>query len=121
MHSPGPMTCKNGPFLTLLLWLLGLSAGPHTHGVERFVYERAEMAVPFRISLYAPDEATAKSAAEAAFDRVAVLNSIFSDYDSDTELSRLSRTSGRGMEIPLSDELRRRLGGAQWAGAGSRG
>src|SRR5688572_5542381 len=103
------MTCKNVTLLTLFLWFLGLAAAPHALALERFAYERAVMAVPFRISLYAADEATAKTAAEAAFDRVAVLNSIFSDYDSDTELSRLSRSSGQGMEIPLSGDLCRVL------------
>jgi len=77
--------------------------------LKRFVYERAEMGVPFRISLYAPEESVARAAADAAFDRVAVLNSIFSDYDSDTELSRLSQTSGQGKEVPVSSDLWRVL------------
>ena len=64
--------------------------------LQKFVYEKAEMGLPFRISMYAKDEATAKAAADAAYDRIAVLNSILSDYDSDSELSKLSRTSGQG-------------------------
>jgi thiamine biosynthesis lipoprotein len=72
---------------------------------QKFVYEKAEMGLPFRISLYAKDEAAAKTAAEAAFDRIAVLNSILSDYDSDSELSRLSRTSGQGKAVPVSTAL----------------
>jgi thiamine biosynthesis lipoprotein len=76
---------------------------------QRFVYERAEMGVPFRISLYAANETVAQNAAEAAFDRVAVLNSIFSDYDSDTELSRLSQSSGQGKQVPVSSDLWRVL------------
>ena len=77
--------------------------------LERFVYERAEMGVPFRISLYAANETVAQTAAEAAFDRVTVLNSIFSDYDSDTELSRLSHSSGQGKQVPVSSDLWRIL------------
>jgi len=38
--------------------------------LEKFAFEKAEMGVPFRITLYAPDEATAKRAAEAGFARV---------------------------------------------------
>jgi thiamine biosynthesis lipoprotein len=86
-----------------------LSPRPAREATQRFVYERAEMGVPFRISLYAEEEAVAQRAAEAAFDRVAVLNSIFSDYDSDTELSRLSQTSGQGKQVPVSSDLWRIL------------
>jgi len=73
--------------------------------LQKFVYEKAEMGLPFRISMYAPDEATAKAAADAAYERIAVLNSIFSDYDSDSELSRLSQTSGQGKVVPVSTPL----------------
>ena len=72
---------------------------------ERFAFEKAEMGMPFRITLYASDEAVAKAAADAAFDRIAVLNSTFSDYDSDSELSRLSRTAGQGKAVPVSRDL----------------
>jgi thiamine biosynthesis lipoprotein len=73
--------------------------------LQKFVYEKAEMGLPFRVSLYAPDEATAKAAADAAFARIAVLNSILSDYDPDSELSRLSRSSGQGKAVPVSTTL----------------
>lgn len=78
------------------------------HGAEplqRFVYEKAEMGLPFRITLYAPDETAAKSATDAAFARIAQLNSVFSDYDPDSELSRLSRTSGEGRFVPVTTDL----------------
>ena len=72
---------------------------------ERFVFEKAEMGVPLRITLYAADEASARAATDAAFERVEVLNSILSDYDPDSELSRLSRTSGEGRAVPVSTDL----------------
>ena len=59
------------------------------------------------------DEATAKAAADAAFERIAVLNGILSDYDSDTELSRLSMTSGQGKIVPVSSSLWKVLSRAQ--------
>ena len=71
------------------------------------------MGVPFRITLYAPDEPSAKVAAEAAFERIALLNAVFSDYDPDSELSRLSRSSGQGRAVPVSRELWRVLEAAQ--------
>ena len=92
---------------TSLLAILAFLGTPLQLGADeqRFVFERAEMGLPFRITLYAMDEATAKAAAEAAFEWVSVLNSILSYYDSDSELSRLSRTSGHGQEVPVSTVL----------------
>lgn len=63
------------------------------------------MGVPFRIVLYATNETSASSAAEAAFERVKQLNDIMSDYDPDSELSKLSLSSGQGRAVPVSPEL----------------
>jgi thiamine biosynthesis lipoprotein len=73
--------------------------------LQRFLYEKAEMGLPFRVTLYAADEATAKAGADAAFERIAQLNSVFSDYDPDSELSRLSRTSGGDRFVPVTTDL----------------
>src|SRR6266446_1085913 len=100
---------------------LGRGRGEDAAPLQKFVFEKAEMGLPFRISLYTTDQATAKAAAEAAFDRIAVLNSILSDYDSDSELSRLSRTSGQGKAVPVSADLWRVLLRAQEFAARSDG
>ena len=63
------------------------------------------MGMPWRIVLYAPNSEAADAAAAAAFQRVADLNRILSDYEPDSELSRLSRSAGSGRSIPLSPEL----------------
>jgi len=85
-------------------WLiLILLAGSAPAEERRFVFEKAEMGVPFRITLYAADEAAARRATDAAFERVEVLNSILSDYDPDSEISRLSQTSRRA--VPVSGDL----------------
>ena len=81
--------------------------------LERFVFEKTEMGVPFRITLYAADEALARAASDAAFARVEMLNAILSDYDSDSELSRLSRTSGQSEAVPVSNDLWRVLACSQ--------
>ncbi len=73
--------------------------------LEKFVFEKAEMGVPFRITLYAENEAKAKDAAEAGFARVAALNRVFSDYEDDSELTLLSRSSGSGRAVKVSDDL----------------
>ncbi len=96
-----------------MFFLLFLANALLAAELQRFAYEKAAMGLPFRITLYAPDEAAADAAANAAYDRIALLNSIFSDYDPDSELSRLSRTSGQGRAVPVSGELWRVLERAQ--------
>jgi len=61
--------------------------------------------VPFRIVLYAANQVAANTAAEAAFQRIQQLNDIMSDYDPDSELSKLSRTSGQGQQVHVSGDL----------------
>jgi thiamine biosynthesis lipoprotein len=63
------------------------------------------MGVPFRLVLYAPTESEARVGAEAAFQRVQQLNDIMSDYDPDSEVSKLSQSSGQGLEVVVSDDL----------------
>ena len=60
----------------------------------RFEFEETHMASPFKIVLYSTDPATARRASRAAFDRIAALNTILSDYDPESELSRLSQSAG---------------------------
>ncbi len=71
------------------------------------------MAFPVRIVLYCKNEETATTAARAAFDRFRELNGILSDYDPESELSRLSRTAGTGACVPVSDDLWRVLARAR--------
>jgi thiamine biosynthesis lipoprotein len=73
--------------------------------LRKFAYEKAEMGLPFQIVLYARDEASAKSAADAAFARIEKLNRVFSDYDPESELSLLSRSSGQGRAVAVSPDL----------------
>src|SRR5262249_39046856 len=58
----------------------------------------------FRIVLYAPDEATAKKASDAAFARIAELDGIMSDYKPASELMQLCKKAG-GDPVPVSDDL----------------
>ncbi len=96
--------------IAALCVLLGtVRAGDAPPVLERFVFEKAEMGLPFRITLFAPGEYAAKAAADAAFARVEALNAVLSDYDDESEISRLSRTSGSGKAMPVSDDLWRVL------------
>ena len=67
------------------------------------------MGVPFAAAFYAPDEASANKAIEAVWARIEQLNSLMSDYDSNSELMRLCRDSGPGKPIAVSPELFRVL------------
>src|SRR5689334_13046099 len=59
--------------------------------LHRFEFAGPHMGTLFSITLYAPDPTNAGTAARAAFARVAELENVMSDYDADSELSRLGR------------------------------
>lgn len=63
------------------------------------------MGTQFRVVVYSECEELAGKGLEEAFSRVSKLNSLLSDYLPESELSRLSRTSGSGKAIPVSKEL----------------
>jgi thiamine biosynthesis lipoprotein len=58
---------------------------------ERFDFESVQMATKFRISMHAESREKAEKAADRAFERVAALTAIFSDYEPNSELSKLHR------------------------------
>jgi len=91
--------------LVALLSLLATALASAESELQKFIFEKAEMGLPFRISLYAADEATARAGADAAFARIGELNSVLSDYDSGSEISRLSRSAGKGRPVPVSTDL----------------
>jgi thiamine biosynthesis lipoprotein len=68
-----------------------------------FEYQQVHMGLPVRILLHAEDERRAEAAARAAFERVAALDRVMSDYRPDSELRRLEST--RGQWTPVSADL----------------
>jgi thiamine biosynthesis lipoprotein len=62
------------------------------------------MGTLFKITLYSTDESAAKTAAKAAFARVAALDDIMSDYQADSELMRLCDQPA-GTPVPISADL----------------
>ena len=78
---------------------------PAAGAAERFEFRQIHMGVPFKLLLYAADQATANRAAEAAFACVARLDALMSDYQPDSELSRLSAASPCPDGAPVSDPL----------------
>jgi thiamine biosynthesis lipoprotein len=88
--------------VTLLLATLGGRAAEPK--LERFTYTEPHMGTRFQLILYAPDEATAQRAAKAAFERIAALDGIMSDYRPTSELMRLCQKAG-GEPVRISDDL----------------
>ena len=77
----------------------------HADDLQRFSQRELHMGVEFEVVLYAPDEAAAKQAFQAAFARIAELDKRLSDYDPESELSRLSATSPSAEPVKVSDDL----------------
>lgn len=63
------------------------------------------MGTEFKILIDNDIEENSSIAAKAAFDEAKRLNSIFSDYDADSELSKLSNSSFDNRKVRLSEEL----------------
>ncbi len=73
--------------------------------LQRFGLSRPQMGVEFRVVLYAKDEAQATAAARAAYERIEALNKVLSDYDANSELSRLSAMAPMQEPVKVSDDL----------------
>src|SRR5882672_10590153 len=91
--------------LMSLVFFASCRAPRPTNQANRFEFSELQMGLPFRIVLYAADKPTAEAAARVAFDRIQQLNTMLSDYEDDSELSRLSRTARSGEAVKVSDEL----------------
>ncbi|MBR4835200.1 MAG: FAD:protein FMN transferase [Thermoguttaceae bacterium] len=77
---------------------------------KRFEFAEQKMGVPTRIVLYARDQETAEKAADAVWRRFDELNAALSDYDSESEIVRVCRESGKaGAPVAISADLRRTL------------
>jgi len=70
----------------------------------RYGFSEPHMGTLFRIVMIAEGEDQAGKAARAAFDRIAILDSIMSDYRPASELMQLCGKAG-GDPIPVSDDL----------------
>lgn len=73
--------------------------------LRRFEFSQLHMGTPFQIVCYAADEAQARTASDAAYIRIREIDRTFSDYDPESQVSRLSRTVGKGEPVRVSEEL----------------
>lgn len=90
--------------LSLLLVTTACRSAPTVPPLARFAFTSPHMGTLFSITLYATNESSAKSAANAAFHRVAALDEIMSDYRADSELMRLCEQPF-GKPVPISQDL----------------
>lgn len=82
----------------------GRGADESPAGFQRFEYSQIAMGVAARVVVYSPDESSARRACSAAFDRIARLEDIMSDYRASSELMRL-RALAPGQRGVVSPEL----------------
>jgi thiamine biosynthesis lipoprotein len=92
--------------VALILLLCGTTGCRSVSPTElsRFEYQQPHMGTLFTITLFAPDEITARTAVAAAFAKVAALNQMMTDYDPESELMRLCRQPA-GRPVRVSAEL----------------
>lgn len=79
-------------------------AGKTEAKLQQFSFSQPHMGTIFRVVLYAPDEGSAKKAADAAFARIVQLDGIMSDYKPASELMQLCKKAGMG-PVEVSADL----------------
>ena len=79
-----------------LLASLAACAAPRAVVPPRFEFSRLAMGVEARIVLHAPSEPDARAAAEAAFDTIARLDLVLSDWTATSAVSHLCAHAGQG-------------------------
>jgi thiamine biosynthesis lipoprotein len=91
----------------MLLLLAAAAGAPATAAekLQRFSQRQLHMGVEFEIVLYASDSGAADKAFAAGYERIAQLDRLLSDYDADSELSRLSATAPSKGPVVVSDDL----------------
>jgi FAD:protein FMN transferase len=100
---------------TILVAILAALSGASGEGT-RYSFDQPHMGTRFRIILYAANEAAARRAADAAFNRVAELDRIMSDYHPTSELMQLCQNPAAqpgGPGVKVSDDLVKVLAHAQ--------
>ncbi len=82
-------TLRTFMFAVCVSICLGCESPTQAIAPTRFHFEEIHMGAKVKITLYAPYEATAASAARAAFDEISAWDMALSDYMADSEVSKL--------------------------------
>ncbi len=73
--------------------------------LERYEFQHLQMGTTFNLTLYNHDKNYSQSIGNQFIKKIDELNFIFSDYDAESEISRLSATAGSGKKVKVSNEL----------------
>ena len=103
------------------LCLVVVSAGGGRTTLRRYEASEIHMGSRFKVVCYAPEPDHAQIALGLAFGRIKTLDAMLSDYQSESELNRLSRTAPSDRFVPISSELSDVLRTAQWVSCRSDG
>jgi thiamine biosynthesis lipoprotein len=91
--------------LTCLLSTTIAAPVPDEGRLERYERVHPAMGSTFEIVIYSPDEQTAQVGIDAAIARIEQLNQVFSDYESDSEASQLSRMAPMDRPVRVSSDM----------------
>lgn len=96
-----------GAVAIVILASISLAKDPEAaaEDLHRYEFSGVAMAAPVKLIVYAKDQETAESTWGAVMARLEELNQLFSDYDPESELSRLCTLGGPGWPIRVSREL----------------
>ncbi len=102
--------------IIILILLPGKISSQIDEKLQRYEFSHKSMGTIFRIICYTDQRDVAIQKSVEAFNRIDELNFIMSDYLPDSELNRLSRSSGSGEFIQVSPDLLKVIITAQgWA------
>ncbi|HEX9046305.1 MAG TPA: FAD:protein FMN transferase [Verrucomicrobiae bacterium] len=87
-----------------ILFLTGCKTSQNATAFQRFQFTSPHMGTLFTITLYAPDKTVAAIASQKAFQRIADLEDVMSDYEADSELMRLC-DAPYGKPVKVSSDL----------------
>ena len=106
MHRPLYKYLQTGFYVLFLIASITIpDSGVVAQELERYTFRSNHMGSQFTIILYAENKEKAERVSTAAFNRIEEINQIMSDYIPESELNTLSRSSGSGDLIPVSEPL----------------
>ena len=108
-------------FRVSMLLLALVAAAATVAAAEPFSARQRHMGTDVTIRLVATDQVTADRAFQAAFARIEVLEKVMSDYDAESEISRLALQAPMKEPVTISQDLWLVLGRAQAISAASDG
>ena len=88
-----------------LLWIAGLACFRSQLAGEIQIFSRSLMGTEVSIKVDSEPGSPLINAVDAAYQEGDRLNMIFSDYESESEVTKFSQSSGSGAAVPLSEEL----------------